>query len=141
MECTVCQKHKNFEAVTGRPLVRLGGLIVSHFPIIEGQPANKGHLLIEAERHVEDVSDLTDSESQALGLLISRSISHLTKVVGAEHAYAFRINDKVPHFHFHIIPRYFNTPNEFWGLKIMDWSGTKLDLQGIKEFSSQPINL
>ena len=138
MDCIICKKHANFDLYTGNPVAELGGMVVSHFPVINGAPANKGHFLIEAQRHVVDTGDLTDEESKSLGFLISKSIKVLTSGLGAEHAYAFRINDLVPHFHFHIIARYPNTPKEFWGHKISDWPGTtKLDLVQVKLLSDQ----
>jgi len=136
MECVICEKHKNFELVTGRPIAELGGMVVSHYPAINGALALKGHLLIEATRHVTDVAELTDEEAKTLGLLIQKSIKLLITELGAEHAYAFRINDVVPHFHFHVIPRFPNTPKEYWGHKITELPGaTKLDLDGVKALS------
>jgi histidine triad (HIT) family protein len=141
MECVVCKKHQDFSSFTGSPMCELGGLVVSHFPIIDGVPANRGHLLIEPKRHVVDVGDLTDDESKSLGLLISKSIRVLTKNFGGEHAYAFRINDITPHFHFHVIPRFPNTPKEYWGHKISDWPGAaKVGLEEIQTISQQLKN-
>jgi histidine triad (HIT) family protein len=138
MKCMVCEKQKNFKLFTGDPIANIGGMVVSHFPIIEQEKAIKGHLLIESRRHVADVAELSDDEAQALGLLICKCIKLLTKEFGAEHAYAFRINDKVSHFHFHIVPRFPGTPREFWGHKITEWpDATKLNLEEVHTLSQE----
>jgi diadenosine tetraphosphate (Ap4A) HIT family hydrolase len=129
----VCEKHHDFE-----PIAELDGFYVSHFPIISGEPATRGHLLIEAKRHIIDPVDLSDDEAKALGVLIRNSIRMLIKGIGAEHAYVFRLNDRVPHFHVHIVPRFSNTPKEYWGHKITEWPGAlKLDLSGVKALTKK----
>ncbi len=134
----VCEKHKDFDQVTGVPIAEGEGFVVSHFPIIDGQKANKGHLLIEAKRHIVAADEISEAEAQALGLLICKSIKLLTKFLGAEHAYVFRINDKVAHFHFHIVPRFKNTPKEYWGHKITEWpDATKLDHDQVRSLSKE----
>ncbi len=56
-----------------------------------------------------------------MGMLLQKGMTLLKNALGAEHVYFFRINDQVPHFHFHLVPRYPETPKDFWGLKIIDW--------------------
>jgi histidine triad (HIT) family protein len=136
MSCIICDKHKDFASYVGEPLAIKNGMVIAHMPVIDGQPATRGHLLIEPFRHLSDASDLTDDEAMALGLFIRNGIKLVTKVLGAEHAYVFRINDKVPHFHVHIVPRYPNTPTEHWGQKLMEWKGSpKLNSEEIKRLS------
>ncbi len=134
----VCDKHKNFEMSTGRPIMETPEYFVSHYPVVNREMALRGHLLIEPKRHVVDAAELSDGEAQGLGLLIRDSIKLLTKELGAEHAYVFRINDKVPHFHVHIVPRFSGTPKESWGHKITEWPGAvKLDLPGVQAVSGR----
>jgi histidine triad (HIT) family protein len=142
MECIICDKHKDLQASVGGAIATRNGMTVSHYPIIDNQPAIKGHLLIEPIRHVTEASELTEDEAMAMGLLIRNSIVLLKSKLGAEHAYVFRINDKVPHFHVHVVPRFPNTPAEFWGHKITEWNGaTKLGLEQIQTLSSQLSHL
>lgn len=138
MHCMVCDKHRNFLKVTGQPIAERGGLVLTHFPVLDGQPANRGHLLIEPRRHVVDPAELTDDEASALGLLLRDAILILQNEVGAEHAYVLRINDKVAHFHCHVVPRYPGTPKEHWGPKLMEWPEfPKLDLEQVQSLSGQ----
>src|SRR5271163_1119664 len=103
MHCMICEKHKDFGSYVGMPITELGDLFVSHFPVIENERANKGHLIIEPKRHITDATELTDDEAKSLGLLIRDSIKLLRSALDAEHAYVFRLNDKVAHFHVHVV--------------------------------------
>jgi histidine triad (HIT) family protein len=137
MDCMICDKHKDLASATGGALFEKNGVTASHFPIIDNQPAIRGHILIEPTRHVVEASDLTEDEAMATGLLIRNSIALLKSKLGAEHAYVFRINDKVPHFHVHVVPRFAGTPTEFWGHKITEWNGAaKLGLEEIKALTN-----
>ena len=60
------------------------------------------------------LAELTDEEAKAFGLITSRVSKALKESEGAEHIYTFVSGNGVPHMHMHIIPRYENTPKEFW---------------------------
>ena len=135
-DCFICKKHTSLLDYTAKAIAHDGGLTLSHFPIIDGELATKGHLLIEPTRHIEDLSEMNTNEAAALGKLISKGTTLIKEKFGAEHVYLFRINDKVAHLHFHLIPRYKNTPKEYWGLEIMKYPGApKLTLEEIKKQS------
>ncbi len=138
MECMVCDKHgEGFEALTALPLLERGGLVLTHFPVLDGTPATRGHLLIETRRHITDLAEMNDDEAGALGWIAREGTKMIRRSYGAEHVYLYRINDKVPHLHWHLIPRYPTTPREFWGMKIMEWTGSeKIDLAAIKKLVS-----
>ena len=121
MPCPVCEKHKNLSAHTGPAILEQDGWLVTHFPKseTETEKATHGHLLIEPRRHIQDLSEMNEDEAQALGVLIREGAKRICERTSAEHVYCFRINDKVAHLHFHLIPRYPNTPKEFWGINIM----------------------
>ena len=121
--CFICNKHRDLSAFAGIPIFEDRGLLLSHFPITEGAPATRGHLLVEPKRHILDLSEMNETEAEALGTFFVRATAALKKGLGAEHVYVFRINDQVPHLHFHLVPRYKGTPKEFWGIKMWDWSG------------------
>lgn len=134
--CIVCQKHQDFSAVTGEPILEKGGWVVTHFPYLNDEKATKGYLLIETRRHIRDFPEMNAEEAAALGELIQKGSALIQNKMGAEHVYLFRINDKVAHLHLHLAPRYPNTPKEFWGMKVSEWTGNpKVDLQGIQETS------
>ena len=135
-DCMICQKHKNILESTGEVISEKGGWVLTHFPIVDGQKATKGYLLLETRRHIENLTDMNAHEAAALGELICEGSQLMRFRMNAEHVYVFRINDKVPHLHFHLVPRYANTPKEFWGFKISDWPETpKVSLAEIQEIS------
>lgn len=136
MTCAICEKHKNLTAHTGPAIFDDGGWLVTHFPKLETDKATRGHLLIESKRHTQDLTEMNDEEAQTLGRLIRDGSELIKKKTEAEHVYCFRINDKTAHLHFHLIPRYPNTPKEFWGVNIMACTTSpKLStLEEIQEF-------
>lgn len=121
MDCFICKKHKTPEEYIGQIITEKNNVVVTHFPFLPDEKATSGHLIIEPRRHITELSDMNDQEAQALGLLIRSAAKAIKSQLGAEHVYVFRINDKVAHLHFHLVPRYPGTPKEFWGLKIMEW--------------------
>lgn len=132
--CTICDKHQDFSKHTGEVILEKGGWAVTHFPFVDGQKATKGYLLIETKRHIQEFTEMSPEEAAALGELISAGTQLIKNKMGAEHVYLFRINDKVPHLHLHLVPRYPGTPKEFWGFKISEWPGNpKIGLEEIKQ--------
>lgn len=122
-DCAVCMKHQDLNrgesAIAGIPIANRGGWFLSHFPVLDGKAATRGHLLIETKRHITDLTELNDEEAEAIGVLIRKGTAVL-RGIGAEHVYCFRINDVTPHLHFHLVPRYQGTAKEFYGLQIMN---------------------
>lgn len=118
--CPVCEKHQNLLSHTGAAVFEDGGWLVTHFPKLETEKTTRGHLLIESQRHIQDLTEMNDEEARALGRLIRDGARLVQERLGVEHVYCFRINDKVPHLHFHLIPRYAGTPKEYWGVHIMN---------------------
>jgi histidine triad (HIT) family protein len=138
VHCIVCQKHQNFSDYVGAPIAERGGLVLAHFPFLLDERAAKGHLIIEPRRHITDLTEMNDAEANALGGLARDAVAAIKKLLHAEHVYFFRINDKVPHLHFHLVPRYAGTPKEFWGPKIMEWPGREaLALEQIRKLSRE----
>lgn len=137
--CMICEKHPRLEDFTGEALANRGGFLLTHFPVLDGEKATRGHLLIETKRHITELTDLNFEEAAALGMLIRDGAEAIREVCGAEHVYLFRINDKVKHLHFHLVPRYAETPREVWGQKIMDWreNPNKISLYEVKILSEK----
>jgi histidine triad (HIT) family protein len=50
-----------------------------------------------------------------MGEILNQVSKALKVTESAEHVYCFVQGDAVPHLHVHVIPRYPNTPKEFWG--------------------------
>lgn len=132
-DCMVCLKHQDLKKFTGKSVGELGGWLMTHFPVLDGVAATKGHLLIETQRHIQSFNDLSDEEAVSLGLLVREGTKWIQDKFQAEHVYMFRINDKVAHLHVHLIPRYAETPAEFWGLQIMNYAAApKIGLHEIQ---------
>lgn len=106
---------------------------MTHFPFVEAEAATEGRLLIEPKRHIESFEEMNESERQALGIMIFEGERRLKTVLKADHVYLFRINDKVKHLHFHLVPRFKDTPKEFYGVNILKWvRGEALSIEQIQ---------
>lgn len=116
MSCPVCLKHKNLQGLPGGVIFETDLVFLAHFPHIpyEANP-HFGHLILELKRHIESPEEMTDAESQAVGLFAKRGSGALKLVLNAEHVYFFRIGDITRHLHFHLVPRYVGTPKSMWG--------------------------
>lgn len=121
-DCFVCRKHRGEVSMPGATIYEDHLVYAGHAQIREGQTtAYLGYLMAEPKRHVPELSDLTDDEAKALGLLVAHLSRALTVREGAEHVYAFVIGDKVPHVHVHIVPRYPGAPRKYWGVHVDEW--------------------
>jgi diadenosine tetraphosphate (Ap4A) HIT family hydrolase len=114
MSCYLCRSPEDL--IYGDDLIR-----VTHLSYEEGQSAYLGSLVIQTQRHTEGLASLYEAESLAIGLWIGRLSRALVETEKPEHIYSFVIGHKVPHVHFHLVPRYPGTPPEYWGLRLWDW--------------------
>jgi len=64
-----------------------------------------GSLFVMPKRHVESISDLTESESQELGPVIKKMSELLTKKLSPQKVYVCSFGEVLKHVHFHIVPR------------------------------------
>jgi len=120
-DCLVCSKHK----APLTPVIASGdhALLVHYHCGPENPTAYKGHLFVESRRHVTSFAELSAEQAAEMGRLMARGSSLLKEHLGAEHVYVFTIGHLVPHLHVHLVPRYPNTPKEFWGgWKLGEWS-------------------
>lgn len=155
MSCAVCQRHqevlKNSEFVStqlpGGIIFQDQNVLVAHFPVLNPQAAQDpnakldihlGHLIIELKRHIESLPEMTPEEAQSVShamLFLSQKIETQTN---ANHTYFFRIGDITKHLHFHLVPRYPDTPKEIWGVYIFqNPKGPKASLEDILELSKK----
>lgn len=126
MNCIICEKHKALPL----PVVKENDhAILIHYQTSDEQPLMyKGHLFVEPKRHVEAYSDLTKEESDAVAELIHFGTQAQKRVLKPEHTYIFTIMHQVAHLHFHLVPRYEGTPEEYWDRGLHDWpSAPKLN--------------
>ena len=78
--------------------------------------------MVEPKRHARGLGDLSDDEAAAIGRLANRLARVLKEAESAEHVYAFVFGAGIPHLHVHLAPRYPNTPREYWGPRLVEWS-------------------
>ncbi|KFN01195.1 HIT domain protein [Bacillus clarus] len=121
--CFICQKHKGNIAVPGGAIYEDELVYVGHVRW-EEEKTYLGYVMIDIKRHVPGLVELTEEEAKAFGLITSRVSKALKECEDAEHIYTFVSGNGVPHMRMHIIPRYPNTPKEFWSpTKIASWKG------------------
>jgi histidine triad (HIT) family protein len=139
MNCSICEKYQ--KQPRPQPIAELNGISLIHLALSDDGFAMRGRLVIEPARHVENPEDLTQEEFASMSALLQKAMIHLKKVVGAEHVYFFRINDQVKHFHFHLVPRYAETPKAYWGLRILDWPDyPRINAASLEKLSGQIRN-
>jgi diadenosine tetraphosphate (Ap4A) HIT family hydrolase len=121
-ECFVCRKHRGEIPEPGGAIYDDDVVRAGHAGLgPDGEPAYLGYLFVEPKRHAAGLGDLTNHEAEALGLLVTRLSRALRQSQNAVHVYAFVLGDNVPHLHVHLVPRYPETPPEYWGLAVTDW--------------------
>ncbi|GAP13278.1 diadenosine tetraphosphate (Ap4A) hydrolase [Longilinea arvoryzae] len=122
--CFICRKHNGEIDSPGGAVYEDEWVFAGHAFIPDGKDtAYLGMLLLEPKRHVANWIDLSDAEGEAMGRAAARIARALKKVCRAEHVYTFVLGHSIDHLHMFIIPRYPDTPREFWGLNVDDWPG------------------
>lgn len=120
-DCFICEKHKGTINTAGGTIYENDLVYVGHIDR-KGKPNYLGHIMVDLKRHVPELSDMSIEEAKEFGLIVSRVSRALHKTEDAEHVYAQVLGDGVPHLHLHLIARYPNTPEEFWGpTKVYEW--------------------
>jgi diadenosine tetraphosphate (Ap4A) HIT family hydrolase len=64
----------------------------------------RGHAMVAAKRHVENVSDLAADEWAHLAQLFARTERVLLELTGADRAIVMKLGIATPHLHLHIYP-------------------------------------
>lgn len=125
MDCFVCVKHRDGTFMPGGPVGSDDLVVVSHVatdaPGQAGSPVYLGHLLVEPRRHVQGLGDLTEDEAASVGRWLARASAALRDAAGAEHVYSMVVGHGVDHLHIHLVPRYPNTPREYWFTRLDEW--------------------
>lgn len=122
VDCFICRKHRREVSVIGGAIYGDDLIYAGHVKIREGEStAYLGYLMVETKRHIPSLAELTETEAQAMGLIVAYLSRALKTSEKAEHVYDFVLGNHVPHLHIHVIPRYVGTPREYWGTKIGEW--------------------
>ncbi|TQR29476.1 hypothetical protein C7Y47_17830 [Lysinibacillus sphaericus] len=65
---------------------------------------------------------MTLEEAKAFGVIMARVSKAIMECEKTEHIYSLASGNSVPHLHMHLVPRYPNTPKQFWGPNdVYDW--------------------
>ena len=139
MSCLICEKHKNIPV----PVIKENDhAILLHYQTSDEHPTMyKGHLFVEPKRHVEAYSELSAEESAAVSELIHFGTKAQAKVLNPEHTYIFTIMHQVSHLHFHLVPRYSGTPENFWDRGLHDWpEAPRLNQAEVAKLSAELSN-
>lgn len=119
--CFICEKHAGNIETSGVTIYEDDYVFVGHIDR-KGEPNYLGHIMIDLKRHVPTLGDMNMEEAKAFGLIMARVSKALLETEKAEHIYSYVLGDAVAHLHLHIVPRYPNTPKEYWGPKaVYDW--------------------
>ncbi|MDR4889573.1 HIT family protein [Fredinandcohnia sp. QZ13] len=120
-DCFICKKHNGLIQTAGETIYEDDFVYVGHIDH-SGEDSYLGHIMIDLKRHAPTLADLTMEEAKAFGIIMARVSKALKESEQAEHIYSFVSGNAVPHLHMHIVPRYPNTPKEFWGpMSVYDW--------------------
>lgn len=135
--CFVCQKHRGEVDIAGGAIYEDALVYVGAArPDAEGR-TYLGYVFVETKRHVPTLSDLTPEEGAALGRQVARVSQALREVLGVVHMYAFVLGEHAPHVHIHLIGRYPDAPQEYWGTRVDEWPeaprGTHAEVEALCE--------
>jgi len=120
--CFVCRKHKGLEFVPGGSVYEDELVFSGHsWSALDQKTSYLGGFIVEPKRHLPTCAELNDEEAETIGRVIRDVSKALKKSVGAEHVYVFVIGHNIPHLHVWVVPRYPDTPREFWGFKVFEW--------------------
>jgi len=121
-DCMVCQKQRGEILIPGGSIFENELLFISHaLPFGKEKDHYLGHIFIETRRHIPEISELTASEAEMIGLYTQKVAKALMETLGMVHIYSFVIGDGIPHVHVHVIGRYPDAPREFWGPRVDEW--------------------
>jgi len=121
-ECFFCERMMNsssYSALKERTIYEDELFHVSHQ--FDEAPTYLGLVLIQTKRHVNDLSELSEPESQELGSLIARISKALKATTGAAWTYCYSFLEGYRHVHLLVTSRYPSVPKEYVRLAIGDW--------------------
>lgn len=72
------------------------------------QPVSDGHLLIIPKKHIPWMQDADDETIAEIFKLSKKLMLATKKGLGCDYVQVSIVGKDVPHFHIHLIPRYFN---------------------------------
>ena len=72
------------------------------------QPVSDGHLLVIPKKHITWMQDADDETVSEIFKLSKKLMLAIKSGIGCDYVQLSIVGKDVPHFHIHLIPRYFN---------------------------------
>jgi len=122
--CFICNKHNGKVNTSGITIYEDEYVLVGHIDK-KGKQNYLGHIMVDLKRHVPSLAEMTIQEAKAFGIVMAKVSKGLKETKNAKHVYALVSgnSNSVPHLHLHLVARYPNTPEEFWGpMEVYDWA-------------------
>ena len=102
------------------------------FSFLDINPVNKGHLLVIPKDHFETIITTPDQLVAKLFLQAKKLMPAIQSATKADFVAVTVVGTDVPHFHIHLIPRFFSDGlSEFWPTKTYE-NPTEKDLMAIE---------
>ena len=111
-DCQICLKHDGKGPLKGVLVGRTKRFWVWHAPPQPDGRTRLGHIIIESDRHVPYLADLTADEASDLGRLRTRLSYALRTSLSSQFVMAAVIGMGVAHFHEHIYARPAREPDD-----------------------------
>lgn len=100
----------------------IGGVLLIRTPlyriVLVPDPVYIGYLCLIVNRHVAEMTDLSDDEGRAIFAMLLQLESYIRDTLKPDKINWASLGNMVKHVHWHIIPRYQNDqhfPNSIWG--------------------------
>ena len=124
--CFICNKHDGSIQTSGVTIFEDDFVYVGHIDK-NGKPNYLGHIMIDLKRHAPTLGDMSMEEAKAFGMIMARVSKALLETEKAEHVYSLVSGNSVPHLHMHLVARYPNTPEDYWGpMAVYNWKNAPM---------------
>jgi len=98
-------------------------------------PVNYGHLLVIPKKHFEMMYDVPDEVLNKVFVKAKELMGIIKKAMNADYVAVAVVGVDVPHFHVHLVPRYFNDGMaNFWPTKKYKENEMKETVEKIRKF-------
>jgi diadenosine tetraphosphate (Ap4A) HIT family hydrolase len=103
MNCLSCTQYAQLAELPPRDRIHVG----THWRIAHGWSALPGWLIVIAQRHVAQFSELTSEEATELGSLLREASAALSAALGCVKTYVVSYGEQpgFEHLHLHVVPR------------------------------------
>lgn len=115
--CAICKANTGEAPIPGGIVFENDLWLVRHLAPGRGVP---GWMMVQSQRHVAGISSFNDVEAANFGPAMRHLQKVLQEVTGALRIYTASMNESVPHFHCHMVPRYAQMPKNASSWEVFD---------------------